>query len=91
MATLFSICEGFKKTEVKPSDGRKFTLEEAQSMVGGYVEVVYLKNKKIALVDEDGRLKNKPKNTVATLRAMRYGYVGFPFVGDVVICDNNEF
>ena len=42
------------------------TLEEAQKVVGGYVELVDLDGLGCLLVDEEGRLKRKPINEQAT-------------------------
>jgi len=42
------------------------TLEEAQKVVGGYVELVDLERLGCLLVDEEGRLKRKPINEQAT-------------------------
>lgn len=49
-----------------PMNGKKFTLLELQGFVDGYVEYVYLSNNKVLVVDEDGKVKGKPVNMVAT-------------------------
>lgn len=42
------------------------TLEEAQKVVGGYVELIDLDGLGCFLVDEEGKLKRKPINDQAT-------------------------
>lgn len=55
------------------------TLEEAQAIVGGYVEMVMLPEGDQMLVNEDGLMLKLPLNTVASMIA------GRPIVGDVVV------
>jgi hypothetical protein len=43
------------------------TLKEAQGVVGGYVERVFLQNGDQMLVDEEGLLKQLPVNAQATV------------------------
>lgn len=52
-----------------PSDGKKFTLQELQAMVGGYIEHVILPrgNGHVqAFVNEEGKLTGLPYNEVAS-------------------------
>ena len=53
-------------TKVKVYEGNEPTLEEAQKIVGGYVELVDLEGYGCLLVDEDGKLKRKHLNNEAT-------------------------
>lgn len=55
------------------------SLDEAQSAVGGYVELVELPDGDQLLVDEEGLLKNKRVNSMATRIARRL------IVGDALI------
>ena len=55
------------------------TLEEAQAIVGGYVEIVYLPDGSQMLVDEDGISKGLEVNYSASMRA------GPAILGDVLI------
>lgn len=64
-----------------PANGKAFTLEEAQGIVGGYVARVYLRDGRIMLCDEDGLLKHLPKNEVACQLAQAL-IVGDALVGD---------
>ena len=47
------------------------SLEAAQAIVGGNVELITLDDGDQLLVDEEGRMKQLPVNTVATLLAQR--------------------
>ena len=55
------------------------TLEEAQSLVEGYVERIALKNGDVMLVNEEGLLSNLAVNSEAS------GLVGMRIVGNVVV------
>ncbi len=56
------------------------SLEQAQKLVGGYVEVVRVDSFQITLlVDEEGRLKDKPVNQFISDR------FGVLVVGDVIV------
>lgn len=48
------------------------TLEEAQAIVGGYVELINLPDGSQMYVDEEGRLKKLLHNPDASLRANQY-------------------
>ncbi len=77
---------------VSPVDGRKFTLKEYQTFVGGYIEHIRLGTNRHMLLDEEGKLKNKPINELATelgiLAGIEYNdYI----VGDVLVLSNEEW
>lgn len=77
--------------EVQPKDGVKISLEEAQALIGGYVELVHLENDNILLCDKEGLLKQKPINTLATIQAMGLGWKGSYLVGSVLFLKDKEF
>jgi hypothetical protein len=60
----------------------KPTLEEAQKLIGGYVELIQCKHFQL-LVDEDGRPKRLPINTDASFMA------GRPIVGPAIVLYGN--
>ena len=64
-------------------------LEEAQDIVGGWVEVVHLPSKSTTkgflLVDEEGRLKRLPINYQASALAAQ------PIVGTAILTSTKEF
>jgi len=78
MTTLREI----KKKEDNPS------LSDAQEFVGGWVELVKVKDG-ILLIDEEGKLKNKPINELASkLYFDTYGDQDI-IVGDAIYIPNN--
>ena len=77
--------------EVQPKNGVKITLEEAQALVDGYVELVYLDDNNILLCDEEGLIKHKSINTLATIQANRLGWKGSYLVGSVLLLKDKEF
>jgi len=82
----FTLTPESAATHQPPADGQHFTLDEMQSAVGGYVEMVVLRDGTIMLMDEDGRSKNLPVNRAASYLAQRI------VVGTVIIAnaDNLE-
>lgn len=62
-------------------------LEALQYAVGGYIETIPLGHGGVMIVDEEGRLKGKPDNAIASLAA------GIGIVGDALIVgiDGEEF
>lgn len=53
-------------TQVSPSNGKKFTLEELQGYVGGYIELIRLPNGRDMYVNEEGKLTGLALNPTAT-------------------------
>lgn len=73
--------------EVVPANGTDFQLDELQKMVGGYIEIVSAGKGKIMVLDDEGKLKGKPVNDVATMMFMQAGYYD-TIVGDALVCDS---
>ena len=70
-----------KRKEDSPS------LSDAQKFVGGWVEVVQV-NDGILIIDEEGKLKDKPVNEVASkMYADKYGDADV-IVGDAIYIPN---
>lgn len=81
MATLLradNTCEA-----VVPANGKHFTLTEMQTLVGGYIQIVNTFNGAWLVMDEEGKLKHKPRNAEAT-RLYQYGKHD-PVCGDVLL------
>ena len=75
-------------TPFKPKNGTDFSLEELQNVVGGYIEILDLRNGQIIVVNEEGKLKGLPVNQIATeAYCMRFQPYGDIIVGDVVLCN----
>lgn len=66
-----------------PKNGKTFSLEEMQGIVGGYIEIVHLKDGYM-VVNEEGLLMGLPINELAFLRSGRY------IVGDVLVCSTDQ-
>ena len=63
------------------------SLSDAQKFVGGWVEVVRV-NDGILIIDEEGKLKDKPVNEVASkMYADKYGDADI-IVGDAIFIPN---
>jgi len=63
------------------------SLSDAQKFVGGYVEVVQV-NDGVLIIDEEGKLKDKPVNEVASkMYADKYGDEDI-IVGDAIYVPN---
>ena len=71
--------------EIAPANGVHWTLEELQTLVGGYIEIVHTKSGKFLVIDEEGKLKHKPVNLAATL-LYRFGDHD-PIVGEALIIE----
>lgn len=89
MAKLYDVCCIVK--EVQPKNGKKISLEEAQALVDGYVELVHLDGDNILLCDGDGVLRFKRINTLATNHAKQLGWKGSYLVGSVLFLKDKEF
>ena len=61
----------------------KTDLASLQRAVGGYIEIVHVRDK-LLIVDEEGALRHKHLNVKATRLA------GRAIVGDVVLCESWE-
>lgn len=70
--------------DFNPANGKNFTLEEMQQAVGGYIELVYLPDNKILVVDEEGMIKQKLFNKKISEMIMK------PIVGDVIVCNQKQ-
>lgn len=83
--------------EVKPANGKWFTLEEKQRIVGGNIEIIPSREGNWLVIHEEGKVEGKPINKEATL-LYAYGVMtsekGFTIhdvvVGDVLYCTEEE-
>lgn len=73
---------------VTPKDGVSFSLAELQFFVGEYIERVRTRDKRNMYVDEEGTLKGKAPNMIATtLVSPEYRIDPLGIRGDVIVCD----
>jgi hypothetical protein len=74
---------------MQPPKSGKFTLEEMQQFVGGYIQIFATVIPDMVLVtDEEGRLRDKPVNENATTLYLhgRHDFI----VGDVLFCTRKQ-
>lgn len=74
---------------VKPKNGTDFSLKEAQNLVDGYIEVVNIDKGLIAIVDEEGFLKNKENNVKADGCIAYHSGRVTQLCGTVVLCNSS--
>lgn len=78
--------------EVAPKNGTDFSLEELKTIVDGWIEIVNLRDGRLLCLDEEGKLKCKERNHVATdiyhqaLPLCRKDFI----VGDVLLCNEDQ-
>lgn len=79
------------RREICPANGTDFTLEEMQSIVGGYIELVELDGNTTMAVNEEGKLIPLSLNLEASriFRAHHPASKDF-IVGDVLVCNNDQ-
>lgn len=70
--------------DVVPKNGTDFSLEELQGVVDGYIEIVRLRDGRIMVVNEEGRLRGLKHNGKASVMAADY------IVGNVLVCDTGQ-
>lgn len=93
MATLIKT-DG-TETEVKPKNGRSFSLAELRELIGcewlDFTNVIHVKKLKRMAVDDNGINDAKPINVKATeCYHARCRNTVWPICGDVVICEAGE-
>lgn len=83
----YHITVGGEILEISPLDGKEFELEEAQRKVDGLIEIVYLNERQIMIVNEEGKYC-KPYNQFATAIAeLNHALWADDYIcGDVIIC-----
>lgn len=72
-----------------PKNGKTFELDELQGIVGGWIEIVRLKDGRIIVIDEDGKSKNKAVNIPATNILRRDHFTTDYIVGTAIVCDDD--
>lgn len=77
--------------ETSPKNGTDFQLSEMQAVVSGYIEVVYLDDGLIMVVNEEGKLNGLAINWNATkLYRKSLPWCNDIIVGDVLVCKQTE-
>lgn len=75
--------------EITPQNGTFFKLHELNEFVGGYIELVYLSDNRLMVVNEEGKIMGLPVNIKATREVVMSG-INDVIVGDVLICDDSQ-
>lgn len=84
--------------EVSPKNGKTFELEELQAIVEHkvdgvpyhYIEIINLRDGRLMVVNEEGKLIDAPMNNKATdIFVQSFGAVDI-VVGNVLVCNGNE-
>jgi hypothetical protein len=70
---------------VKPGNKKDFTLKELQGFVGGYIELVFISDSRVMVVNEDGKLDELPINVRAT-EIIRAQDITDVIAGDALVC-----
>ena len=76
--------------ETQPKNGTDFQLDELQAIAGGYIEVVNLRDGRLIVCDEEGKLKGKERNHKATDILLSVFNTNDFMVGDVLVCNENQ-
>lgn len=82
------ILENGNTKTVTPENGKSFSLEELQTLVGGYIQIINA-GEHIAVLNEEGKFCCR-KNNAATDLLRRYIFNGDWIAGDVVIANPEE-
>ncbi len=69
---------------ITPKNNVSFTLKEMQDIVGGYIELIYLKDGRLMIVNEEGKMNELKPNPEAS-KLIMYDYI----VGDVLVTPEN--
>ena len=90
MATIY-YTDG-RSEERQPANGHDFELKELQQIVGGYIEILPMKDGRIMVCNEESKLEGLPRNEQATalidfpspdeIRAMLAARNDIIYVGD---------
>lgn len=73
---------------ITPMNGRHYTLHEMQSYVGGLIETLKV-GQKILVMDEEGKLKGKLPNRIATGWVLQEGINDY-ICGDVMLIERSH-
>lgn len=89
--TAYHITVQGEITEIAPKNGRDFQLEEAQSLVDGYIEVLFLNSDRIMVINENGKF-TKEYNEAATRIAHTWQAIRWNdyICGDVIVCPSEQ-
>jgi hypothetical protein len=70
---------------VAPKNKKLFSLKELQSFVGGYIEILFITDSQVMVVNEEGKLDELPINVRAT-EIIRQAGIQDVIAGDALVC-----
>lgn len=83
----YIISESGGVREIKPKNGTDFSLEEVQNAVDGFVEIVYLNDKQIMIINEEGKYTKKCNQVATAIARLNRVLFKFDYIsGDVILC-----
>lgn len=89
MATLYKLDGAIE--EVAPENGTDFQLEELHEMLEcRTIEVVYLRDGNLIIIDEEGKMFDKPVNVPATNRVLHDLLPGDYIAGNMLLCSQDQ-
>ncbi len=87
-ATIYQAAGAIRKVE--PENGTDFSLGELQRIVGGCIEIIYLNDGRLLIVNEEGKLRNLKTNWRATQLYRKNRRTEEWIVGDALVCDSSQ-
>lgn len=79
-----------QQQKVEPKNCKMFELEELQGYVNGYIEVIFLDDDTVMVVNEEGKMFGLPYNQLASIKFLQEKGYHEPIVGDVLVCKRNQ-
>ena len=77
-------------TPVEPENGKTFQLAELQGIVGGFSEILHLRDGRLMILNKEGKLQGLRYNRIATSLTggsiLSYDYI----VGDCLVCHREQ-
>ena len=80
----YFISTSVEPQKVSPQKGSHYTLKELQAYVEGYIEIVYVEDNVIMVVNEEGMLRDMHFNPIASKIARQ------PIFGNALLCLSSE-
>lgn len=77
-------------TPYEPKNGTDYQLEEMQEIVGGWIEILYMDNDHIMVVNEEGKSHGLPINSKATYLVQNHSRYYDVIVGNVLLCERDK-
>ncbi len=89
MSDVLAKCTGTMQP-IMPMNGETYSLVEMQHYVGGCIEKIDLGCGKVLIVDEEGKMKGKLLNGIATWWLLLSGMPGW-IAGDAMLIESSHF